>query len=119
MTCNNSAVKAHRDGRRNVWPRRAFLLPLTAVVTAAAGVPPIGGDIAFQSSRAGFCCRVYTMDADGSNVQSPLFTMASTFDPAWSPDGSRLAFASFGRRHNFDIYVMDARAGAPARRLNG
>ncbi|MEP6618131.1 MAG: S9 family peptidase [bacterium] len=42
--------------------------------------------------------------------------------PSWSPDGQRIAFirstpAEPGRRTSSNIYVMDARRGAPARQL--
>jgi len=50
---------------------------------------------------------IYVMDADGSN-QTRLSRQASgDWSPAWSPDGSRIAFQS-DRDGNPEIYVMDA-----------
>ena len=54
-------------------------------------------------------------DADGTN-QTPLTTnSAKDFHAAWSPDGTRIAFAS-DRQGNSDICVMDA-DGANQKRL--
>jgi Tol biopolymer transport system component len=41
----------------------------------------------------------------------------SDIEPAWSPDGTRIAFAS-NRDGDWDIYVMDA-DGGNVRRLTG
>ncbi|NIM52761.1 MAG: hypothetical protein GTO22_26535, partial [Gemmatimonadales bacterium] len=35
-------------------------------------------------------------------------------EPAWSPDGTRIAFAS-NRDGNYEIYVMDADGSNPVR----
>jgi len=42
---------------------------------------------------------------------------ADDFQPAWSPDGSRLAFVS-DREGNFEIYVMSADGWGQARLTN-
>jgi Tol biopolymer transport system component len=50
--------------------------------------------------------RVYVVNADGTGMQ-PLFERTGDYAPAWSPDGSRIAFISErdGRRR---LYVMNA-----------
>jgi TolB protein len=80
-------------------------------------------DLAFVSTRDGDYA-IFEMDADGRrqkrltettvDAQSPrgLFFQ---IDPAWSPDGSSLAFAS-KRSGSFDIYVMRA-DGTGTRRI--
>ncbi len=66
--------------------------------------------IAFVSDRDGYA-RIYVMHDDGAN-QRPLSdpNYGSDTLPAWSPDGSRIAFVSYRDRHGAsgEIYVMDA-----------
>ena len=50
---------------------------------------------------------IYVMDADGSNQTGLTQRPSGDWSPAWSPDGSRIAFPS-DRDENRDIYVMDA-----------
>jgi Tol biopolymer transport system component len=76
-------------------------------------LPPIPNyldKIVFSSTR-NECCGseiddVFTMNPDGSG-QRPL-TDGGAFEgePAWSPDGSKIAFASNRAGNNFEIYVM-------------
>jgi hypothetical protein len=48
---------------------------------------------------------IYVMNADGSNAIRLTNDPNSDFNPAWSPDGSRIAFVS--NRVNYGIYVMN------------
>jgi Tol biopolymer transport system component len=84
---------------------------------------PPGDAIAFVSTRDGDYA-IFEMNADGSNQgrvtdergdpETPQGLRFQT-DPAWSPDGARIAFAS-ARAGSFDIYVMNA-DGTGTRRL--
>ncbi len=63
--------------------------------------------IAFASVRDAAYWELYVMRADGSDVQRlTWWEDASDWSPSWSPDGTRLAFASY-RDGNWEIYTMD------------
>jgi eukaryotic-like serine/threonine-protein kinase len=53
--------------------------------------------------------QIYLMSADGSNVRLMPNTVLGDFDPAWSPEGDRIAFTSVrtGRPHIFVINLKD------------
>jgi Tol biopolymer transport system component len=57
------------------------------------------------------------MDADGGNQTRLTFDPAGEMHPDFSPDGTRIAFAS-NRDGNNEIYVMDADGGNVARLTN-
>jgi Tol biopolymer transport system component len=50
------------------------------------------------------------MDADSGNLQKLSSTRSGENCPAWSPDGTRIVFASW-RGGDGEIYVMDADGG--------
>src|SRR4029078_12684588 len=71
------------------------------------------GRIFFTSNREGKR-EIYFMNADGSGVRR--FTTIGAKSPAWSPDGSKVAFISLGQEpgntyHLFQIFVADADGG--------
>jgi TolB protein len=48
------------------------------------------------------------MNADGSGAHDVTNHPANDFEPAWSPEGKKIAFASDRARKNHpDIYVMN------------
>ena len=89
---------------------------------------PDGKRIVFSSAREGhfmdahknITSEIYVMDADGGNQQRLTENRNNDWDPVWSPDGQRIAFAADrkGDFVKFDIYVMDADGGNPQKLTN-
>lgn len=59
-----------------------------------------------RRSAGGDRSDIYSVRADGSDLQQHTSSDAMDVQPTSSPDGTRVAFAS-DRSGNFDIYVMD------------
>lgn len=62
-------------------------------------------------------CRqhINVVDAGGGHVVSLTSGPAHDAQPAWSPDGERIAFSSNRANGNIDVWVMDADGGRPHR----
>jgi Tol biopolymer transport system component len=67
--------------------------------------------IAFRSDRGGGPVpQIWVMDADGKNANPVTNDLAgqASLVPAWSPDGSKIAFSASRTGGNPQIWVMDA-----------
>jgi TolB protein len=76
--------------------------------------------IAYVEKR-GTQYRLMVADADGNNPQAMLTSNEPIMSPAWSPDGSRLAYVSFQQKKPI-IYVQrlsDTRQPAPSVNFRG
>ena len=58
---------------------------------------------------------ICVMNADGTNRVRLTHNSVPDFAPAWSPDGSRIAFSSRSPSSFMNIYVMNADGTAPVR----
>lgn len=94
-----------------------ILLAIAATVlhNVGGGHPIINtaGEIAFVSDRnsPGYT-HIWVMDADGTHAKELTAGDESDTDPAFSPDGSQIAFAS-DRGGQPEIWVMDANGANP------
>jgi Ca2+-binding RTX toxin-like protein len=97
-------MTAHRT--RMLWVLvlavAAAVVMLAWIRPAAAAFPGTNGKIAFQSNRDVASGEIYTITPGGTAKR--LTVSNGNSDPAYSPDGSRIAFVSTGNQ----IFVMNA-----------
>lgn len=98
---------------------RLLVLGLLGVVTLAGSVaakqPATPEEIVFRSNRADGVNELYLIGRDGSNLRRLTFDGAAVRTPRFSPDGTKIAFAS-AKSGNFDIWTID-RDGTNAKRI--
>jgi Tol biopolymer transport system component len=102
-----SRLKAFVAFRRPIPPlllAAGVFVALALPGSAGAATP---GKIAFVSSRDGND-EIYVMNADGSGQTRLTNNSVDDADPAWSPDGSRIAWISEQDGSDGDLWVMNA-----------
>lgn len=72
-------------------------------------ISPDGSTIAFSYKGD-----IFTVSANGGEARQLTSHNAYDSAPVWSPDGTKIAFAS-DREGSMDVYVMSAKGGAPKR----
>ncbi|HWU89573.1 MAG TPA: hypothetical protein VN253_20065, partial [Kofleriaceae bacterium] len=76
------------------------------------------GEPGFFGSKIAFAVKaktgnaIYAMDFDGANAYAVSRNSSTNMFPAWSPDGSQLAYTSY-MRNNPDLYIGSASGGRP------
>ena len=81
------------------------------------GVPPhpeIGGELVYNCTLPATHTGFYLLDVATGKVRALIADGAWNTDPAWSPDGTRIAYVST-RDGETDIYVMEVASGAVTR----
>jgi len=79
---------------------------------------PGGSQIMFAAAREQGWWKIYLVDMDGSNETCLTPPGVDDEEPAWSPDGTRIAFVSNRDGHS-GIYVMNADGSDPVRLTDG
>jgi len=81
---------------------------------AEAAFPGANGKIVFASNRTSGVnnpegdFEIFTMDPNGTNLTQLTKNVANDADPAWSPDGTEVAFVSERDGGDLEIYRMNA-----------
>ena len=98
-------------------PRLLWQVAALGLLACAGAAPAVADDalapVLFVSNRGGNA-QIHRMRTDGSGDQALTKTAQENTEPAWSPDGKRVAFTSY-RDGNAEIYVMNADGSQPRR----
>lgn len=109
-------------GRVSGMRRTALLLASTALaVLLACGVvlikaetpaqaasPGINGEIAFFASDGGGDFEIYAINPNGGSARKLTDNLTNDWSPAWSPDGSKIAFVRQVTSDYTQVFVMNA-----------
>ena len=110
---------SNRSGHKDVWSMDwdgANQQQLTHIngIALSPRISPDNSRVAFSALADSWQIRMYSLDL-GRMVSFPRFG-GGNYSPAWSSDGTKIAFSSSMGNGSSDIYIADA-SGANARRL--
>lgn len=88
---------------------------LTPTVTATA-ISGGAGNIVFISERDGYP-EIYVMNSDGGNLTKLATNVTPKFEPAWSPDGKKVAFVT-NDNDNDSLYIMNTDGSNPTKLID-
>ena len=77
-------------------------------------VSPDGDKVVYASGELGEFSTIFVADTDGTNAQAITDTESNNLAPAWSPDGTQIAYTS-NRSGSPEIYVFNLETGEETR----
>jgi Tol biopolymer transport system component len=101
--------------------RRSLLLAALALAIPAssASAPGAAGTLVFSGGAQGQK-HVFSVEADGTGKTNLTSAYPAAWDLgplAWSPDGSKIAYAQYEQNGNADIYLLDLANGNSRRQM--
>jgi hypothetical protein len=103
--------QSQRRGRQHIFRMQEEGSGITDLTPDSDGedgvISPGGTRIAFSSHRSGNQ-EIYLMAVDGGHAIPITENPEDDTQPAWSPDGSKIAFASNGGGGGTEVWVMNA-----------
>ncbi len=111
-----------RTGNKEVWSMDydgANQQQLTKLGSIALSprISPDGSRLAFSGLRDSWQIMMYSLDL-GRTVSFPRFR-GGNYSPAWSSDGTKIAFSSSMGGNGSEIYIADALGTSPRRLTDG
>ena len=117
QTSDNDGDAAFPAGAIGQWPEARGTAPPTAIFPTAIPTPTpipdplrVGGSLVYTLREHGQL-DLWTIGVGESTPLRLTNHLADDRDPAWSPDGRRLAFAS-NRDGNWELYILEVATGA-------
>ena len=102
----------HRLRRALLAALSLSLLALFAPSAAHAAFPGANGRIAWTSNEGGTDSEIVSTFADGSTFTQHTTNSTDDREPAWSPDGTKIAYAHFNTTSGFwEIWIKDLVGG--------